>query len=58
MDQQLKDVLRRNATIPDVAIAIEENLDVVPSNILMAEEEIRSLGCRVVSCITEGDHPN
>lgn len=40
LDQQLKDVLRRNATIPDVAIAIEENLDVVPSNILMAEEEI------------------
>lgn len=40
LQQQLKDVLRRKATLPDVAIAIEKNLEVVPSNILMAEEEI------------------
>lgn len=40
LDKQLKDVLRRDAYLSDVAIAIEKNLDVVPSNILMAEEEI------------------
>lgn len=40
LEKQLKDVLLRQAEISEVLRPIEDNLDVVPSNILMAEEEI------------------
>ena len=37
---QLKDVLQRKLPLKNVIISVNKNLDVVPSNILLAEEEI------------------
>ncbi|MFM7406743.1 MAG: ParA family protein [Cuspidothrix sp.] len=37
---QLKDVLLRHASLSEAIISVGERLDVVPSNILLAEEEI------------------
>lgn len=40
LDKQLKDVLQRQANIREVVISTASGVDVVPSNILLAEEEI------------------
>ncbi len=40
LDKQLKDVLLRQTNLGEVMISVGENLDVVPSNIRLAEEEI------------------
>ncbi len=40
LKHQIKDVLLRQASLDEVSINIEERLDLVPSNILLAEEEI------------------
>lgn len=37
---QIRDVLLRKASIQDTVIPIRENIDVVPSNIILAEDEI------------------
>lgn len=40
LGQQLKDVLQRQADLGDVIVSTEAGVDVAPSNILLAEEEI------------------
>jgi chromosome partitioning protein len=40
LKHQLKDVLQRRIDISEALVTVSEGLDVVPSNILMAEEEI------------------
>lgn len=40
LQEQLKDVLQKRCSIEDVLVKTEHGIDVVPSNILLAEEEI------------------
>ncbi len=40
LPQQLKDVLQRQAELQDVIVSTDAGVDVAPSNILLAEEEI------------------
>jgi chromosome partitioning protein len=40
LERQLKDVLQRRATIEEVVMTTNSGVDVVPSNITLAEEEI------------------
>jgi len=40
LQKQLKDVLQKHAKLTDIVITTESGVDVAPSNILLAEEEI------------------